>query len=354
MGTAIVYASREDVKRAASSLSTAYDDARLDRALAAATRTVEGDLHRIFYPLHATRYFRWPPSSPSRSWRLWLGQSEVISVDTITVNNGATTISANDYFLEPSDLGPPYDNIEIDLSSSASFSSSTSSQRAIAVTGTFSGDPGVDDAAGLLGAGVNASATAWATSDGSQLGAGSWLLCGTEYVIVTAVAMTTTATTLGGTGLASSAAAVTLTVTDGTLYHVGEILLIGAERLLVLGTTATTVIVKRAFDGTVLAAHSNGDTIYALRSLTVQRGSFGSTAASHSTSDSLTVHRPPSLVQEYAIALAQAQVGAGLSGYATSTRGGESANTGRGGSVELADLAARAKSAHGRLRVGAV
>lgn len=354
MGTAIVYASREDVKRAASSLSTAYDDTRLDRALAAATRTVESDLHQIFYPLHTTRYFRWPSSSPTRPWKLWLGPSEVISVDSITVNNGADTLSVNDYFLEPSESGPPYDSIEIDLSSAAVFSSSTTPQRAIAVTGTFSGDPGTDDAAGLLSAGVNASVTAWTTSDGSKLGVGSWVLCGTEYVIVTAIAMTTTSTTLGGSGLASSAAAVTLTVADGTVYHPGEILLIGAERLLVQGTTATTVIVKRAFDGTVLAAHNSGDTIYALRALTVQRGSFGSTAASHSTNDPLYVHRPPGLIQEYTIALAQVQVGAGLSGYATSTRGGESANTGRGGSSELSDLAERVRSAYGRLRVGAV
>jgi hypothetical protein len=48
--------------------------------------------------------------------------------------------------------------------------------------------------------------------------------------------------------------------------------------MLIDDIAGNTLIVKRGWDGTVLAAHTTGATIYAPRTLTVTRGALGTTA----------------------------------------------------------------------------
>jgi hypothetical protein len=64
--------------------------------------------------------------------------------------------------------------------------------------------------------------------------------------------------------------------------------------MLVVDRYTATVIVERQWSGSVLAAHSSGDTIYAYRTLTVQRGQLGTTAATHTTAtDGRGLHPAP-------------------------------------------------------------
>ena len=54
------YATREQVKRALDSAETARNNAQVDRAIASASRTIEAQMHRRFYPWDGIRYFGYP------------------------------------------------------------------------------------------------------------------------------------------------------------------------------------------------------------------------------------------------------------------------------------------------------
>ena len=112
------YATREQVKRALDSAETARNNAQVDRAIASASRSIDSQMHRRFYPWDGTRYFGFRPwNDGTSSWRMWLGENDLVSVSTLTA--GGTTISASDYFLEPANSGPPYTSLEIDLESNS-------------------------------------------------------------------------------------------------------------------------------------------------------------------------------------------------------------------------------------------
>jgi hypothetical protein len=338
-----VYATRESVKGALDAAETARNDAQVDRAIETASHNVEALLHRRFYPQTATRYFPWPPLQRSRSWRLWLDADELISVTALVA--GGTTIASTDYFLEPANSGPPYTSVEIDLGSSAAFQPAATGthQRAIAITGVF-GHSADEAPAGTLAEALDGSETGVDVSDSSLIGVGSIIKVDSERMIVTARTMLDTGQNSSALDAASSGVTIT-GVTAGTIA-VGEVLLVDSERLLVVDVAGTTLTVKRAWDGTVLAAHSNGADLYALRTLTVERGALGTTAATHSTSTAITKHVVPAMVRDLTIAEAINQLQQETSGYARIIGEGETAREGTGRS--LYDLRKDTVAAYGR------
>jgi hypothetical protein len=64
------YCNRDDVKRALDIEGiTATSNARIDRALTTVADTIEGQMHRVFYPLDKSRFIDWPlrtTSTPTR------------------------------------------------------------------------------------------------------------------------------------------------------------------------------------------------------------------------------------------------------------------------------------------------
>ena len=128
------YATREQVKRALDSAETARNNAQIDRAIAAASRSIESQMHRKFYPFDGTKYFGFRPwADGNSSWKLWLNENDLVSLSALAV--GSDTIA--DYFLEPINSGPPYTSVEMDLSANSVFSSGETWQRAVAITGTW-------------------------------------------------------------------------------------------------------------------------------------------------------------------------------------------------------------------------
>jgi len=345
MATTPTYATREEIKAELDVKETARSNARIDRALADATDAVHGLCHRVFYPEQDTRYFDWPGPQHARPWRLWLDANEVISVTTLT--SGGTTIVAADYFLEPNQYGPPYNRIEIDLDSSAAFGGGDTHQRDITVTGLF----GYRNDETTLGAtaealddsetGVDVDATTSAA-----VGVGSLLRVDTERIIVTGRTNLDTGQTLGGSGLTNINNSVTVTVQSGAAFAAGETILIDGERMRVDEIAGSTLVVTRAWDGSTIAAHSVGATIYAPRTLTVARGALGTTAATHLTA--ATVHRwdAPGPVRQLCVAEALTDLLQGRSGYARTAGSGEGERevSGRG----VADLRKRVYVSHGR------
>lgn len=346
---------REDVMRALDVKLTARNIAQLDRAIETGARLVEKRLGRTFRPVQATRYFDWPSRAYGTSWRLWLDANEVISLTSLVA--GGTTIASSDYFLEPANSGPPYTRIEVDLSSSAAFSAGSTHQRAIAATGLF-GHSNNEAGAGLVDEALDDSETAVTVSDSGLVGVGDILRVDDERLRVTERAMVDTGqNTTALTALASSN---TITGISAGEIAVGEVLLVDSERMLVVDVSGTTVTVKRAWDGTVLAAHSNGADIYAPRVLTVERGALGTTAATHSDQATLYRHLVPGPARDLNIAEAINTLQQEGTGYARRSGLGEARGTGKPNSdVEasgrgLDDLREQAEMALGRWRMRTV
>lgn len=345
------YTTREAVAQALDIKASANMDAQIDSAIESASRSVEGLLHRRFYPYTGTRYFDWPDRSSPTSYRLWLDDNELISVTSVT--SGGTAVSASNYFLRRADYKDeaPYSMLELDLSTSASFTQGSTHQKSIAITGVY-GYTSTTVTAGTLAEDLDTSETGVDVSDSSLIGVGDLIRVDSEYMNVTDRAMLDTGRNLAtGSDLTASMNDVTVTVSGAATYDLaaGETILINSERMLIIDKPSATVLtVKRAVDGTVLAAHTGGGTthVYAPRTLTVERGSVGTTAATHTTGTSVTRLQVPGPVQELTLAYAINNVLQRSAGYARVAGSGDSARefTGRG----IADLEKAAVRACGR------
>ena len=337
----IWYATREDVKSALDSQETARNNAQIDRALEAATAAIWGLTHRRFYPETGTRYFDWPTTFLGNPYRLWLDADEVISVSAI--ESGGVDLESADYFLEPANSGPPHTHIDIDLSGPGSFNSGRTHQRSIAVTGVF-GYSAEEAAAGQLAEALDNSEVSVDVTDSAAIGVGTIIRVDDERMVVQGKLMLTTGQTLQGT-LTQSNADVTVPVTTGSEFGVGEVLLLNAEKMLIVDIAGNNLIVKRAWDGSVLAAHTNS-TIYAPRTLLVERGALGTTAAAHSTATAINRHVVPGLIRLLAIAEALSSIQQEGAAYGRVVGSGESAREASG--KGLGDLRAQAYASFGR------
>lgn len=346
------YTTRESVKSALSTATTARDNQRVDRAIEAASRSIEGLLRRKFYPQTATRYFDWPPRDRSRPWRLWLDENELISVTTLTA--GGVTITAPDYFLEPANSGPPYTRIEIDLASSAAFSSGATHQRAVAVTGVF-GYSNDEETAGSLSADLAASLSATATINWStaRFGVGDILRIDSERMVVTERSMVDSTQNLQ-VSLTAVASNTTVAVTTGTAFAVDEVIQLDSERMLVVDVTGNNLTVKRAWDGSTLAAHTAPTAdIYTLTGVELSRAQCGTTLAAHTSGATISRYVVPALIRDLCVAEALNTIQQEQSGYARTVGDGESER--QVGGQGLTSLRFNARDRYGRrVRTGAV
>lgn len=336
----VSYCSREDVKASLDVKESARANAQIDRLIKASSRAIEGLTHRFFYPWTGTKYFDWPNDQYAKTGRLWLNQHELVSASSVTTSG--TVISSADYFLEPVNSGPPYSHLDLDLGSSASFDSGDTAQRSIAITGVFYQ---LDETtAGALAEALDSSETAIDVTDSAAIGVGHIIRVDTERMIVRGKSMLTTAQTLQ-TPVTASNADVIMAVTTGSAYNVDEIILLDSERMLIVDIAGNNLIVKRAWDGSVLASHT-GSTIYALRTLNVIRGALGTTAASHDTASVINKHLPPPLVEQLAIAETLTALQQEGSAYARVVGSGDNQREASG--KGLADLRDQVYTRYGR------
>lgn len=297
-------ATREQIMQSLEVLETSYAGHFIDTKIRAATRSAEGFLHRRFYPELRTILRDWPNNLSAPSWELDLGDQELISV--IAVNSGGTDITSSVILRRGDDLAePPYSSLHINLATNAAFSAGTTFQRSLSIQGLFGyNDTATDIAGGALSGGINSSVTTIVINPLSGYytpGIGSLLLVGTERMLTMDRRMSSTALTTTS-ALTDINSARSFTSAGAASLAIGEIILIDSERMRIDDIAGSTVIVTRAWDGTVLASHSSGSTIFALRTFVVARGVLGSTAASHSDAASVYVHEFPPLFNELVIA----------------------------------------------------
>lgn len=352
MVSAANYCTREQVADAIDVRSTARANSRIDRACASAVDSVDALLLRGtggFLPTTATRYFNWPERDSGGSWRLWLDENGLISVTSVVA--GGVTIAAANYLLEPNTSGPPYTRLELLRSANVSFGGGSTPQRQIVITGDY----GVRDereTAGTLSGGIGGTDVVLQLSSGALVGVGDLLLIGTERLVIGGRGWVDTTKDLGG-DIEALSSAVTLTIASSGLTA-GERILIDAESMLVTDVAGSTVVAQRAADGTVLASHSTGASVYASRSFTVTRGCRGTAAAAHSDAATVEVYRTPAIINELAIGEAVSGLLQATAGYARTIEASDGSSRevlGRG----LTDLRKRAAIAYGRqMRTAAV
>jgi len=315
------YATREEVKQAADIKLSARNDQQVDRAIEAASDGIDGLTHRVFYTTFATRYFDWPNFQATYPWKIYLDANELADVTTTvpvvtTGGNSPQTIPAANALWGPWNYAPPFTRLELDRSTSSTFGLGDTPQRDVRITGMF----GYQDTfapAGALAANItDTTSTTVQITNGAAVGVGDVMMVGTERMLVTDKTMVSTGQTQQSGLTTAKTDDVTLGVTDGSKYFPNETLLLDSERVFATDVAGNNVTVKRAWDGTVLAAHS-GATIYGLRQLTVVRGALGSTAATHANSAAVQIAVVPRLVKQLAIAEAVVDVAQQLGAYTT-------------------------------------
>jgi len=341
--TGIAYCTREQVQVALDQANTYRTNARIDAAIRTGAQQVTGATHRRFHPTTKTFYpeIRWVTGPV-----LWLDldYTEMISIASFTVD-GVELTEGTDFFLRPDD-GPPYTSLKLNNLSSASFSSN---DRGMVLVGE-QGASATTRPAGALAGSITGNATTLTVSDSSLVGVGDLLTIGTERLNVIDKTFSPSVTTLGA-DVAASVAARSVTVADGTLVHIGETIQVGTERMFIENIAGNVLTVRRAELGSVLAAHTNADAVYAARLCYVERGATGTTAASHSDTATILANDPPALVKECNLAYALVDLTQSQAAYGRVVGSGDNAreSSGRGLDAIVSDLIA----VHGRLRSAA-
>jgi hypothetical protein len=241
---------------------------------------------------------------------LWLDQ-DLLSVTTLQTkaqDSSPTTISSSDYFVEPNNLGPPYDRIEIDLSSSAAFEAGDTPQRSISVAGSW-GYSNNTRSAGTVGSGLSSSATATSfvhvPALAGLLDVGDTLLIESEQVFISEVASAAEVNSdqINGALTASqSETSITLDTSSGARYQPGEVILVDSERMFIESISGDVLTVIRGYDGSTLAAHNTDTGIYVFRTFTIQRGVNGTTAATHADAKAISAYVPELEIQQLCMA----------------------------------------------------
>lgn len=343
------YVTRQKLAASLDVTPAAVGASSLDQACHVGSRAVETLCRRVFYPTLETRTFDWPPEEPGApGYRLWLGPDEILSVTSATAAGVALTTA--DLLLEPATLGPPYDRIDVNIGTSTVWASDETWQRAISITGLWSGAPDDRETVGALNEALDASETAVdvTTATAAAVGVGDLLTIGSERMLVTGWSWATTGETASLTAVSSDQS---VTVASIAAYSDEELLLLGGERIRVRDRSGTTLTVDRAVDGTTLAAHTTA-TLFAARTLTVVRGVLGSTAATHDTAATIQRQAWPALVEQLALAEAQVEWLQKRGGRARVQGGGSGAQKAPTGSIE--DVRAQCAAEHRRIRQGAV
>jgi len=298
---------------------------QIDRAIAAASTEIERITRRNYIPITATKLFRWPQREGD-SLVVYV-REDLIAVTTLQTkaqDSSPTTISANDYFLEPNNYGPPYDRIEIDLSSTSAFEGGDTPQRSISVAGRW-GYSEETKAAGTVSSGLasDATATEMVGDDGSLIDVGDTLLIESEAIFVSDVKSAALGSIQLNDTLTKDTSDVTVTVDASHGLAEGEIILIDSERMRIESIATNDLTVVRAVEGSVLAAHSTNAAINVYRTYTIVRAQNGTTGATHANSTAVSRYVPEPDVTNLCMALALANIHQEKAGWGRSIGGPE-------------------------------
>ncbi len=309
------YVTREELKRSLDVKQSLYNDQQIDRQIIAGSDSIDQLCKRVFFPTDATYKFDWPNYQYTYPWKLYFrdhGGGDLAAQPTLVVTGTYLTvpivIPIASCIFQPVNSGPPFTWMELRRDLSAFFGGNTTPQNDIGVTGSWgywlNTQPG-----GLLTSGIDGVTTTLQMSAGAgvYVGVGDTIIIDNERMLVTDIGYNSTGITFNGlVSTPPSASDNVLTVADGTQFSAQETISLDSEIVRVINIIGNNLILKRAWDGTVLATHTSG-TIYANRQATVVRGALGTTAAAHLANAPIKVLAIPGLVKQ--TALAEAVIG---------------------------------------------
>jgi hypothetical protein len=305
------YATREEVKRAGSLFGTARH-AQIDRAIESVSNSISRGTRRVFIPKIATKLYRWPQTESDDPATLWVDE-DLLSVTTLQTkaqNTSPTTISSSDYFIEPNEYGPPYNRIEIDESSTASFESGDTQQRSISVLGSWGYSDNTSSSGTVVsGLSSDSTATSMVISDGSLIDVGHTLLIESEQVFVKERTSAAEPNSDLLDGVLTADRSETVTVDSGSRYSLNEVILVDAEEMLITGISGNVLTVIRGYNSTTLASHSNNQAVHVFRTLTIERGVNGTTAATHANSTAISRYDVEYAIKQLTIAMVLSELG---------------------------------------------
>jgi hypothetical protein len=297
-----LYATREEVKTALDFKQGAAANQLIDQKLADSCDQVDKLLNRRFYPYLGTRSWDWPTAQTPRPWRLWLDDNEMCSPPS-SMSSGGVAIDVTTVIPYPNwalQRQEPITHLELNVNTTSAFSAAQTWQNSITATSIF-GYSDVQIPAGAIPAGgITSSATTVNLGVSGCRGVGSILLVDSERMLVTERRSVDSGTTLQGNLTANNANNL-IPVADPTQYSLYETLTIDGEQMWVEDTVGANLLVKRAWNGTPLAAHSTGASIYAQRLLTVTRGALGTIPAAHSANTVVTEHDAPGMIRQLVV-----------------------------------------------------
>jgi hypothetical protein len=318
------YVTREEVKRALDVKGVAYNNEQIDRNIQAASDDADGVCMRKFYPVDMTRYFDWPNFQQTYPWKLYFDQYECISISLFVSGpylEVPVVIPAGSYILRPENEGPPFTRVELRRDLNSFFGNNTTPQQDIAITGTWGYWLQTQPGGTITSAITDTVSTSIQMSAGSgaYVGVGDVIIVDSERMLVTDSQLVSTGVTpTGSGGQTLSMNDNTLAVGSGAAFTANETLMEDSEAMRILYITGNNLVVKRAWDGTILAVHSNSP-LFANRQLTVVRGALGTIAATHSVNAPISVLSIPGLVKEYSLAVASQGMLQEPAGYANLT-----------------------------------
>ena len=305
------YATVEQVSASLDFKASAFETPRLTRLVLSASRRIDEMLHRHFYPLTETRSYHLGGGGG-----FWL-EADLFSLTGVTADTVSITIST--VTLHPG-VAPFHwisqTGVDVDVTGVWGFTRDTTP-------------------AGALAEALDNSETGVDVTDSSLVGIGDLILVDTEQMIVTAKTQLDTGQNLSITVTADTAVT-TIDVSDGTGYAAGEVILIESEDMLIVSISSNALTVKRAWDGSVLAAHSSGKDIFAPRTLTVERGAVGTTKATHTDTTTITRNVAPGPIIDLCIAEAITTYQQESSGYGRTIGSGDNVQEARGLGLENA------------------
>lgn len=317
------YCTREEVRLALDIQQSAYADHKLDRALASGSGSVDRLCMRRFYTQIKTYHFDWPNYQYAYPWRLWLDERELAGVPTLIESGPFLTTpvqipTANCLFLP--ETGPPYTEIQLRRDLNSTFGNNTTPQFDILITGPFGYWLNTLPAGTLAVALPDGTGTTLQASSGAFFDVGDTLIIDTESMLVTDSQYVNTTIQFSAGCTTASAADNTMTVPDGTKFSAGEIILIDSEWMLIQYIIGNSLIVKRAYSGSVLTTHTAPGNVFAKRLFTVTRGALGSTAAAHLINAPMSIREIPELVKELSLAEAVVTLIQTPAGYANDSQ----------------------------------
>lgn len=330
------YVSREALMAATDITPSLAVSSQLDRILQATARGIDDHFHRHFYVLTEARTF--DRYQQNRQHRYGLGSGfllnkDLLSYTTVVVDD--TTITSG-IEVAPQE-GPRYDwiNQQGDV---------------VTITGDWGYNTDTTSPAGALAEDLDGTETGVDVTDSSKIGTLEAIIVNSERMVVTARSLLDTTADLAA-DLTAVASDVTVTVDDGSLVNAGETITIESENMFVLSIAGNDLTVIRATEGTVLAAHTGTLDVYAPRTLTVERGALGSTAATHSSADAVVKYQAPPVIRELQMAEALTQFEQEKAGFGRTVGSGEGAREAAGKGIE--DIRRRA-SKYRKVRLASI